>query len=128
MSTHEINTKRGRGRPRPDYTVDRDIEILSFLTQKGSEGLYDWTVRELASELNLLEKEVYASLLRLSWGNGSRNNPGIPYIYKTSRTTYRSAVYSGIVQETLPTDNQDIANERHIMESEIPDTTTARWQ
>ena len=129
MNGNNVIGKRGRGRPRPDYTVDRDRDILSFLTQKGRENLFDWTVKDIAYELQLLKKEIYASLLRLSWGNGTRTKPGIPFVYKTSRTTYRSMVYLGITSESRSTEYQD--DEVHSMEditsdSEL-DTTTAKW-
>jgi hypothetical protein len=125
----KIEAKRGRGRPRPDYTVDRDQDVLRFLTQKGREELFDWTVKDIAHELDLLEKEVYASLLRLSWGNGTKANPGIPYICKTSRTTYRSMVYDGVVQERSITNDDDRNNGAHTFEptTSDTDTTTAKW-
>lgn len=55
----ETPTKRGR--PRPDTTIERDDRVLAHLGT--SEGR---TRRQLATELDLPDSEIYLSLYRLS--------------------------------------------------------------
>ena len=51
----------GRGRPRPDGTIERDKRVLAYLTENGAK-----TRKEIVEGTELPGNEVYLSLYRLS--------------------------------------------------------------
>jgi hypothetical protein len=57
----EAPASAGRGRPRPDATVERDERVLKHITASGPK-----TRKELAEELQVPGNEIYLSLYRLS--------------------------------------------------------------
>lgn len=54
-------TGGGRGRPRPDATIQRDEQVLSFLRANGAK-----TRADIAAGTQIKGNEVYLSLYRLS--------------------------------------------------------------
>ena len=61
MSEETTESTTGRGRPRPDATVERDAKVLAFITEKGPS-----TRKSIAEGLEMPGNEVYLSLYRLS--------------------------------------------------------------
>lgn len=54
--------KRGRGRPRPQETIDRDNAVHALLVEADAEGI---TKELIASELGEKEQQIYSSLRQL---------------------------------------------------------------
>lgn len=52
---------QGRGRPRPDVTVQRDKVVLEYITANGPQSR-----KQIAEGTSIAGKEVYLSLYRLS--------------------------------------------------------------
>lgn len=52
--------KRGRGRPRPEFTVERDQAVLRHLAMLGSAGR-----QRLADDFGVNVNIIYLSLIRL---------------------------------------------------------------
>jgi hypothetical protein len=63
--SEETAAKAGRGRPRPDATIERDKRVLDHLTAAGPR-----TRPQLVEELGMAGNEIYLSLYRLN-----RNDP-----------------------------------------------------
>lgn len=59
--SEETQEAAGRGRPRPDATVERDARVLAFLNEKGPASR-----KVIAEGLEIGGNEVYLSLYRLS--------------------------------------------------------------
>lgn len=62
-------SKSGRGRPRPDTTVQRDSAALTHFQSASSAGL---TREELAEKLGVSSSEAYLAIYRLSRQNPPR--------------------------------------------------------
>ena len=60
-ATPEAATPTGRGRPRPDATLERDAKVLEFITGAGAVSR-----KQIAEGTGLKGNEVYLSLYRLS--------------------------------------------------------------
>jgi transposase len=52
--------KRGRGRPRPEFTVNRDEEVFDYLVSHGASGR-----QKIAEDFGVNVNIVYLSLHRL---------------------------------------------------------------
>lgn len=60
--TETAAPKTGRGRPRPENTVQRDEAVLAKLREAGAEGM---TRDQLAEKLAVQSSHAYLSLFRL---------------------------------------------------------------
>lgn len=67
-TTDETPQPSGRGRPRPQATIERDNNVLTFLqSQKDENGAFVGKTRDdIAKALDVEGKQVYLSLFRLN--------------------------------------------------------------
>lgn len=67
-TTDENPQPSGRGRPRPQSTIERDTNVLNYLqSQTGEDGAYVGKTRDdIAKALGIEGKQVYLSLFRLN--------------------------------------------------------------
>lgn len=128
----ETASRSGRGRPRPQHTMERDQKVLAFLNVRG--GV--WTVKALVDELSKIDAvfaqpiRVKHCLDRLGWGDGTMKEPRNPYVLRLDRNRYQSAALppqEPVAEESAaaPATPADVPQEEP--QAELQDTT-ATWQ
>lgn len=75
----EDEPKRGRGRPRPQETIDRDNAVHGYLVEAGDDGL---SKEQLAEKTKEKEQQVYSSLRQLSKEGRAENRYVKPHGYR----------------------------------------------